>query len=300
MKQKMNEKLKNILEKLPKKVARALEFSDAKTLENLCEIRLRKNMPVVLTLKEKSLYLLGSGGVLKEENDMCVYISQEELATCFLNLCNHSVYAHAAEIKEGYISLENGCRAGLAGRFFEGEISEVYSINIRLSKQVTGCALPLKGYLDKGLLIAGPPGSGKTTLLRDAVRLLSQDKTRVAVIDSREEISTGFDLGAFTDVVVTKEKAKGAEIALRTLNPQVIAFDEIATTAELKSVNDMLNAGVKIITTAHLFSKEEARLRPVTARLLDSGAIEYIAFLNPTPGSGIKILKKGEISIAAI
>ena len=52
------------------------------------------------------------------------------------------------------------------------------------------------------------------------------------------EISGGgiCDLGACCDVLVSPDKAKGCEIALRTMFPDIIALDEIGTAAELSRI----------------------------------------------------------------
>lgn len=290
----MEETLSRIIKKLPERVGRTIEFLPDSVTDEICEIRLRKDMPVVLTLPQKSLFLTPSGRTTEDIKEALLTVDEKDINECFINLCNHSVYARQNEIKEGYLSLDGGCRAGLGGRFFEGGITDLFSINIRIARQIKDCALSLGDYLFCGLLIAGPPCSGKTTVLRDAVRILSGRKIRVCVIDTREEITARFEPFAFADTIITKDKAKGAEIALRTMSPQVIVFDEIATSAELKSVFDMLSAGVKVITTAHIRDERELYLRPVTARLMNSGAIEYAAILPERIGGEIKIIKRKE------
>ena len=123
---------------------------------------------------------------------------------------------------------------------------------------------------------------------------------KTCVIDTRREISPGFDLGPFCDVMIHAGKAKGAEIALRTMSPQVIAFDEIGTAAELGSVSDMFCAGVNILTTAHAADINELLERSVTRRLLQSGAIKYVALLEMVPGGKIKILNGKDWPLCAL
>ena len=59
-------------------------------------------------------------------------------------------------------------------------------------------------------------------------------------------------MGYGTDIVNCEDKARGMEIALRTMFPEVIAFDEIGTVAEFNRVKECFNASVSVITTAHI------------------------------------------------
>ena len=60
---------------------------------------------------------------------------------------------------------------------------------------------------DEGQVVSviGSSGSGKTTFLRDMSRLLSSGfggkYRKVAVVDERSEISSGFDVGINTDII---------------------------------------------------------------------------------------------------
>lgn len=284
---------------LPPKIRRTLEFLPDNIKAKTEEIRLRAERAVSLTVTGKSLFVTRLGGV-------CDYISTDlltadanDLHECFLLLCRHSVYAHEAELKNGYIQMSNGHRAGVCGTFTKhGELHDITSVNIRIARQVFGCADTLyKGYCGDGMLIAGPPCSGKTTLLRDFIRQLSNSGERIAVVDSRGELSGRGqnDLGNNTDVLFIENKAAGVEIALRTLFPNVIAFDELGTAAELSGISESFYAGVNVITTAHAGSARDLLSRSVTERLIKSGAVKQVALLSGKIGSSPQIFGTEDI-----
>ena len=270
------------------------------------EIRLRNGLPVALTVRGGCAFLLPEGGLTRSVGGALITVQADDIADSFRLLCRSSVYAHAEELKNGFIMMQYGHRAGVCGRMgTDGSLHDVSSLNIRVAREIKGCADAIAAsYTGGGLLLAGPPGSGKTTILRDLVRLLSEgvggNPRRVAVIDSRGEIAgsaqgkTYHDLGANTDVLITPDKAAGIEIAVRTLFPDVVAFDEIGTAGELKSVSESFCAGVEVVTTAHIGEAGELKRRPVTRQLLESGAVATVAVLPPCHSGAVRLYRTKE------
>lgn len=307
----MNNEFDTVILQISDKLQRTLSFLPENIKQSTEEIRLRAGLPVCLTVSGRVMFVLKNSSVSEKNSDECLIASHDDLQQTLLLLCNNSVYLHESEIKQGYISLLHGNRAGVCGVFnADGIITSISSVNIRIARQIFGCAEPLLNYTDGGLLICGPPASGKTTILRDLIRLLSNGKNgrykRVAVIDGRGEISGGFgdnsfnDLGINTDVLYMQNKALGTEIALRTMFPDVIAFDEIGTPQELKGVMACFNAGVDIITTAHCKNKRDIMRRSVTANMVKSGAVSRVALLSEHIGTPPMIFDIKELMINVI
>lgn len=307
-----DKRFSDILYAVSQRTRTVLEKLSPTVKANTSEIRMRTGLPLALTVGSETVFVRENGQTQFFLSPDLFKISKADLDDSFKRLCNNSVFAHENELKNGFIIMKNGSRAGVCGNIGEnGAFRDISSVNIRIAREILGCANQIvRNYNNCGLLIVGPPGSGKTTVLRDLVRQLSNGNTgrlrRVAVIDSRCEISgshlgqTVTDLGANTDVLITEHKASGIEIALRTMFPDIIAFDEIGTERELKSVADSFCAGVSIITTAHAGSIAELKSRTVTSALLKSGAIQQVAFLPNIHGGKITLFSTKELFCDAV
>ncbi len=281
---------------LPEKIAEVLRSLPVCIKNAASEIRLRAGGPVALTC-DRIFYISQNGEASALLPQSALIATEEDLYEVLCRLCGHSVYTRSEELRQGYVSMKNGHRAGVCGRFHSGFFKDVSSVNIRIAREVIGAAEPLYGLAERGVLIAGRPGSGKTTVLRDLVRNLSQSGRRISLVDTRGEIAAAaggratLDVGINTDVITGGEKAKGVEIALRTLFPEYIAFDEIGNSEELSAVSESFFSGAGIITTAHAASMEEIMSRPVTSRLIKLGVIDTVAILPPRIGDEMKIVR---------
>lgn len=263
------------------------------------EVRLRSGKPLTVCIGQQTYFLdiqHHISSVLPREP---LVISKEELQDAVLSLCDYSIHTHTDEMCSGYISLKGGSRAGLCGTaVVENEritsVGDITSINLRIAREIKGCATPLTKLFTKqdppgGLLIAGAPGSGKTTLLRDLARQLADGLYghcyKVTVVDERGEIGAvregvvQCDIGITSDLLFGYPKAEGITIAVRTLSPQVILCDEIGTPQELEAVLQALHCGVPTVTTVHAGSFSELLQRPIGRSLLATGAFANIAVL---------------------
>jgi stage III sporulation protein AA len=157
-------------------------------------------------------------------------------------------------------------------------------------------------------LILSPPRCGKTTLLRELVRLLSGGVPQlqfagvnVGVVDERSELAgcwlgvPQLDIGPRTDVLDRCPKAAGMLMLLRSMGPEVIATDEIGRPAELEALQDILNAGVTLLSSVHAGSLAELKQRPGWGPLLERGLWQRLIILGRTLGPGtIEAVYNGE------
>jgi hypothetical protein len=90
---------------------------------------------------------------------------------------------------------------------------------------------------------------------------------KVGLVDERSEIAAchkgmpQFDVGIRTDVLDGCPKSIGMIMMIRSMSPQVIITDEIGDQGDKDSIITILNAGIKIITTAHGFNISELKSR---------------------------------------
>ena len=293
----------------------ALRGVPASAKQSAQEIRLRVGAPIALTCPGQT-WFLGKNAQLHNLPQQGYIVSKADIADSVVTMCGHSVHTHQNEMKNGFISLMGGHRAGLCGSavLTGGEISalrDITSINLRIAREVRGAATPLVERIFRqklcGVLIAGPPSSGKTTILRDLARQLASGKAgrmlRVAVVDERCELGAVYEgvpqnsLGPSCDILSGYPKGQGILMAVRTMSPQVIVCDEIGARDEVDGILDGLNCGVKVVATAHADSLGELCRRGQIRRLLDNGAFDRIVMLEggDVPGRIGDILEVGDL-----
>ena len=281
------------------------------------EIRIRAGYPVSVSCGGDIYFLTRTGRLVCSPEGDLFRMSGEEVEECFQLLCGFSVYSHDKEIRQGFLSLRGGYRAGICGTAVvqDGEIvslRDISSICLRISREFPGCSLPLLRKMKEedmqgGLLLVGAPSSGKTTVLRDIARQLSSGSLgairRVAVVDERGELGgvykgiPGNSLGPCCDILDGYPKAQGILQAVRSLAPDCILCDEIGGEEDTRSLLQCLHAGVTVIASIHAGSPEEFLKKRQAEILMRAGAFQSIAFLKSRrePGMVSEFWKAGDL-----
>ena len=257
----------------------------------LQEIRIRVDKPIILKLREKDLILQYN-------------ILQTEILQIVERLCENSIYAYKNQICEGFITIKGGHRVGLTGSCVieNGKITNIKyisSLNIRIAREVKNCStrilreiIDIENKTIYNSIIVAPPGRGKTTILRDIIRRLSDGIEEInfrgktcGVVDERGEIAAMYkgapqnDVGIRTDIIENVSKNKGIHMLIRTMAPEIIACDEIGSKEDVEAIHYALYSGVKGIFTMHGKSVEDIKNNKQIYELIENKEIQKIIFL---------------------
>ncbi len=242
--------------------------------DRVTEVRLRCGGAFSLSCGNENIYTDINGNVTKKP----VICTEDDIRICVSRLCENSYHTHEEEIKNGYISMKNGFRAGIAPKSAHTRsVFGINSVNIRIPREVSGCSDELTKITGtRSVLIYSPPGVGKTTVLKDLIRYICKMNLRCAVIDSRGELNV--QNAPLADYITGMPKSRGIEIAARTLCPQFTVCDEIGAD-EADGIIEVSNTGVPFAATCHGGSFDEIMCRPFVKRLYDAGVFDFCARL---------------------
>lgn len=273
---------------LPTEIATVLSSLDAQRTNSICEVRLRADMPVVLVFTDGMYYITKSRRITRFNGSDLLSVDKNALKDIFALMCRFSVYSYTDQISKGFISLSEGVRVGVYGTAVTennkiNSVRNIRGLNIRIPSVCFGCSSEICELFRNGkipnLVICGPPSSGKTTVLKDLCRALSDSfNKRVCVIDERFEFEAEYT-GVNTDILSGYPKNFGIEIAVRSLSPEVIVLDEIGMNGEAEKIIECMNSGVSFIMSMHGTDRDELIRKNQFRLLVDSGVVEYCAFL---------------------
>ena len=238
------------------------------------------------TVREIRLRAAGLSSVVTDGGDFPLFtrLSVAELEGVVDKICRGSLYAYRADMNDGYISV-GGVRVGVVGEArhdTEGRIG-VFSVASLSFRIPTGrCDFAGELYsrwlsLGGNLLIVAPPSGGKTTALRALARLVGsgRDGRRVVVVDERCEFDPSEYRTASVDVLQGYRRGQGIEIAVRTMSPEALMVDEIASERDAEAVSLAMGVGIPVIATAHGVDLLSLTRRDFICNLLGEGLFTH-------------------------
>lgn len=269
-------------------------------IEQITEIRIRVNKPILVYMNQKELSIDKEGNFIYVPTNGKSF-SYSELQQLLDFWCQDSRYAFQNEIKRGFLTIEGGHRIGICGEVVADEsgnvqsIKYISSVNIRIAHEIKGVADKIMEYIFinkqiRNTLLISAPGAGKTTLLRDIIRQLSNGYggnrgVNVGLVDERGEIGACFqgipqlDVGIRTDILDNCKKAEGMSRLLRTMTPAVIAVDELGSAEEIDLMQQMSGNGCAVMATIHGNSIEEVKQKKMLKEIWEQQIFSNIIFL---------------------
>lgn len=260
-------------------------------VQQIYELRLRVNAPATVTIDARSFTL------------PTPLISREDLDNVVHQAAEYAIYAVLDQMVQGFITIRGGVRIGIAGELVmtDGQVTAVSNISslcIRLPHQVKNCAYPVLPYIFdlnrpyKTLVIA-PPGAGKTTLLRDLAKQIGvkYPQLNTLLLDERGELAAAYqgenqlDVGT-CDVITGGNKSFGFLNGLRSLRPDCVITDEIATADDVAMVRNAARSGVVVIASTHAADLDEVRHKPYLGDLFNEGVFDRYVVLTTGERAG--------------
>ena len=136
--------------------------------------------------------------------------------------------------------------------------------------------------------------AAKRRSLRDLVRQLSCGDgippQRITLVDERGEVAVMYrgqpqmDVGPRTDVLDGCPKALAIPMALRAMNPQIIAVDEITVREDLQAMTQAAGCGVALLATIHAADAAELEQKPLYRELLANRVFRQAVRIRVTAG----------------
>lgn len=248
-------------------------------LECAGEIRLRRNYPLSISAEGKNHIVVSADG-------KAVICDGEELNAVISTVCDSSLYSFDETVKNGFIPLSDGGRAGICGDavYRNGRLEGFGSINsicLRVARFFPNVASELVKHYDTfglcGALVYSPPGVGKTTYLKSVIYLLSK-RYRVGVADEKGELSYGKGY-TLVDIITNCKKQQAIELLTLSMSPELIVCDEISPN-EAEGIIAAQNSGVYLVASCHGESRDGIMKRPFIRNLIEMKVFSVLIRIN--------------------
>ena len=295
----VNEGLKALAERYFSGRLKNIVLADSESPDETYEYRLFSGKEAAV-VKRSGIYFLAETGECVPHGRGAVF-SPQEIRETVKSLADNSLYSVREKLKNGYLPLEGGHRAGVTGRCVTenghiSHITDISSVTVRIAHSVRGAAMKILPHITDGqiknTLIISPPGCGKTTILRDIARVLGSEPylKKVSIADERGEIAAmrgGVaynDVGLLTAVMDSCPKHEGMMSLLRSSSPDVMITDEIGSVSDGEAVFEAVKSGASVICSAHGADIDGAFRRPGIKML--SGVFDLYILLSGRNGPG--------------
>ena len=200
----------------------------------------------------------------------------------YVYLSEHLVTAEDLEQITSRLSFGADNRAGIERTLhrisaIRNRAGKVVGLTARVGRAVYGTIDIILDVVRSGksICLLGRPGIGKTTMLRECAHVLADDRKRVVIVDTSNEIAGDGDIphpgiGHARRMQVQIPALQHAVMieAVENHMPQVIVIDEIGTEAEAVAARTIAERGVQLIGTAHGQSLENILMNPTLSDLV--------------------------------
>ena len=268
---------------------------------NLCELRLRIDNPVVVNILGDNYYLNDSS--ISKDVANAIVINSSTMQSIMQRLSKRSLYTVNDQIIDGYLTYDGGIRVGVCGEVVSVEntiktIKNISSLNFRFPHVCKNCSLKIFEYLFtnnelNNTLIISPPGAGKTTYLRDIIYQLSTrcNLLNILVIDERQELASIYNGNEIVklnnvDVYSNSSKKFAMNNGIRSMKPDVIITDEINIEKDLEDIENAMTSGVKVIASIHAKDINDLRNKKQFKELLLKKMFNRFIVLSKDNGIG--------------
>ncbi|MDR3318350.1 MAG: Flp pilus assembly complex ATPase component TadA [Clostridiales bacterium] len=276
-------------------------ISNKLNYQKVYELRVRAAKPILVNYGGKYMHLTEEGVSMTASGAICA--DRKLVDAIIYKATEYSVYAVNGQIKNGFITVSGGIRIGICGELVQENNAvrtqkNYCGINIRIPHEVKNCSLNAFNHIvNKDIynaLIISPPGAGKTTFIRDLANNISMLSTpiNILIVDERSEIAAcsggipQLEVGRYTDVITNCTKEYGFSTGIRTMRPDVIITDELATEEDVKAAAYAISCGVKVIATTHAFDHLDLSLKPNFSAAMKNKLFDRFVVLSYRNGPG--------------